>query len=333
MVTTESRQRIDVAVAILQREDGSVLWCQRPEGKPYAGFWEFPGGKVESGETPWQALVREIHEELGIEVLEGGRWFLIEHDYPHALVRLHLYKVWAFSGEPQACEGQAFCWDALMPKHSHTVTPILPATAPILPRLALPKYYLLTDIESVGLRAYCRKLLDFYKKYGPFLLQLREFSLPARDQERALEWLLGVQAEVDMHLVVHASCDAALALAVNKGVNKHVGLHLPERLLNSGDERFNRDHWLLQTAATHTLEAMDQAFNRGIDAVVLGTVLPTPSHPERTDLLGWNGFGDLAKHSKLPVFAVGGMLPEYKLEAAKLGAHGLAMQRAIHSVC
>ncbi|MCE2680225.1 MAG: NUDIX domain-containing protein, partial [Burkholderiales bacterium] len=65
MVAAESRQRIDVAVAILQREDGNVLWCQRPEGKPYAGYWEFPGGKLEAGETPWQALVREIHEELG----------------------------------------------------------------------------------------------------------------------------------------------------------------------------------------------------------------------------------------------------------------------------
>ncbi len=333
MVAAEGRQRIDVAVAILQREDGHVLWCQRPEGKPYAGYWEFPGGKLEVGETPWQALVREIHEELGIEALEGGPWFVIEHDYPHALVRLHLYRVWRFSGEPQAREGQAFCWDAILPKHSAAVSPILPATEPVLPRMALPSYYLLSDIEAVGLRAYCRKLIDFSKKFGYFLLQLREFSMSPREQVRALEWLLGIQAEVDMHLVIHASCDAALELALSKGVNKHVGLHLPERLLASQDERFNREHWLLQTAATHSVEAMNQAFVRGVDAVVLGTVLQTPSHPEKTDLLGWNGFGDMAKHAKLPVYAVGGMLPELRLEAAKLGAHGLAMQRAIHTVC
>ena len=210
---------------------------------------------------------------------------------------------------------------------------MLPATEPILPRLALPSYYLLSDIAEVGLRAYCRKLIDFSKKFGVFLLQLREFSLSDREQVRALEWLLGIQAEVDMRLVIHASCNAALELALSKGVNKHVGLHLPERLLGSQDERFNREHWLLQTAATHSAQAMEQAFLRGVDAVVLGTVLQTPSHPEKTDLLGWNGFGDLARNARVPVYAVGGMSPDLRLEAAKLGAHGLAMQRAIHTVC
>ncbi|MEN9813232.1 MAG: hypothetical protein RL479_1918 [Verrucomicrobiota bacterium] len=165
-MTAPLRERIDVAVAILQRPDGTVLWCQRPAGKPYAGYWEFPGGKLEEGETPWQALVREIHEELAIDVHEGGPWLLIEHDYPHALVRLHLYRVWSFSGEPQSREGQAFAWDHLQPGNRTLVNPILPATEPVLQRLALPSLMVLSDIESIGLRSYCRKLLDFSAKHG-----------------------------------------------------------------------------------------------------------------------------------------------------------------------
>jgi 8-oxo-dGTP diphosphatase len=118
---------VDVAVGILMQASGDVLLGQRPEGKPYAGYWEFPGGKVEAGESIFQALQREFVEELGVQVLQGEAWCCIEHVYPHAHVRLHFYICHAWKGEPQSLEGQAFAWQG-----SVAVSPLLPATIPLL---------------------------------------------------------------------------------------------------------------------------------------------------------------------------------------------------------
>ena len=109
------------------KPNGDVLLAQRPAGKPYFGYWEFPGGKVESGESILDALKREFVEELGIEVLSAAPWCGVEHVYPHAHVRLHFYISRDWRGEPQSLEGQAFAWQG-----SVGVAPLLPATAPLL---------------------------------------------------------------------------------------------------------------------------------------------------------------------------------------------------------
>ncbi|MFP5482296.1 MAG: NUDIX domain-containing protein, partial [Gammaproteobacteria bacterium] len=144
MTTSLVKPRIDVAVAVVFNTHGQVLWGCRPEGKPYAGYWEFPGGKVEPDETVWQALVRELKEELDITALEGGPWFRIEHDYEHANVRLHLYRVWRFDGSPKSLENQRFTWASL---DSSDLAPILPATEPLLPKLAQPTVMALSNYE------------------------------------------------------------------------------------------------------------------------------------------------------------------------------------------
>jgi len=118
---------IDVAVGILMRRNGDVLLGQRPEGKPYAGYWEFPGGKVEQGESILDALKREFVEELGVQVRSAEAWCGVEHVYPHAHVRLHFYISRDWQGEPQSLEGQAFAWQG-----SVDLTPLLPATIPLL---------------------------------------------------------------------------------------------------------------------------------------------------------------------------------------------------------
>jgi 8-oxo-dGTP diphosphatase len=132
---TSAKLPTEVAVGIVYNSRGEVLFAQRPPGKPYAGWWEFPGGKVEAGETVHAALTRELNEELGLQVQDCRSWITREHVYPHATVRLHFCKVHAFDGQPQSLEGQAFIWDdAQQP----SVDPILPAALPILPWLALP---------------------------------------------------------------------------------------------------------------------------------------------------------------------------------------------------
>ncbi len=121
----------DVAVGVLISEAG-ILLGQRPTGKTYEGYWEFPGGKLESGESVEVALARELHEELGITVQNCQRWKVLEHHYAHAHVRLFFCKVTAWQGEPTGREGQALAWQKL----PVTVTPLLPATFPVLEWLA-----------------------------------------------------------------------------------------------------------------------------------------------------------------------------------------------------
>ncbi len=118
---------VDVAVGILMKPNGDVLLGQRPAGKPYAGYWEFPGGKVDPGETFLEALKREFMEELGIEVLSADEWCGVEHVYEHAHVRLHFFISRDWRGEPQSLENQAFAWQGEV-----SVEPLLPATIPLL---------------------------------------------------------------------------------------------------------------------------------------------------------------------------------------------------------
>lgn len=126
------RAVVDVAVGVLIRPDGDFLLTSRPAGKVYAGYWEFPGGKFEPGESVQQALQRELQEELGIHIdrIEAWRQELV--DYPHALVRLHFCKVRAWSGELQMREAQSFAWQRL----PVSVSPVLPGTVPVLQWLA-----------------------------------------------------------------------------------------------------------------------------------------------------------------------------------------------------
>lgn len=126
---------IDVAVGILMKPNGDVLLGQRPAGKPYAGYWEFPGGKVEPAESLFEALRREFVEELGIRIDSAEEWCGIEHVYPHAHVRLHYFISRAWTGEPQSLEGQAFAWQGAV-----GVAPVLPATIPLLDWLDAVRY-------------------------------------------------------------------------------------------------------------------------------------------------------------------------------------------------
>ena len=126
---------IDVAVGILMKANGDVLLGQRPNGKPYAGYWEFPGGKVESGESIFDALKREFVEELGVEVVSAEPWCGVEHVYEHAHVRLHFYISRVWLGHPQSLEGQAFAWQGTV-----RVEPMLPATIPLIEWLDRLRY-------------------------------------------------------------------------------------------------------------------------------------------------------------------------------------------------
>ena len=122
------RKEVEVAVGVLVRPDGSFLLTSRPSGKVYEGYWEFPGGKLEPGETVEQALRRELREEIGVTIGAAHPWRSELVDYPHALVRLNFCKVFEWSGQLQMHEGQSFAWEQLPVRSA----PVLPGTVPVL---------------------------------------------------------------------------------------------------------------------------------------------------------------------------------------------------------
>ena len=131
------RKQVDVAVGVLIRADGAFLLTSRPVGKVYAGYWEFPGGKLEAGETVEQALRRELLEELGIQIGAAHPWQVQSVDYPHALVRLHFCKVFDWEGELQMREAQQFSWEQLPVQ----AMPVLPGTVPVLQWFAIERAF------------------------------------------------------------------------------------------------------------------------------------------------------------------------------------------------
>ena len=133
----ESRRPVDVAVGVLLDADGNLLLTSRPEGKVYAGYWEFPGGKVEPGETVEQALRRELREEIGITIGAVHPWRVERVDYPHALVRLNFCKVFEWQGELQMHERQSCAWQTLPVQ----VAPVLPGTVPVLQWFATERQF------------------------------------------------------------------------------------------------------------------------------------------------------------------------------------------------
>src|SRR3989338_5791989 len=154
----------------MQRPDGSFLLAQRPADKIWAGYWEFPGGKIEPGETPYHALVRELREELGIGVETAYPWITRIFTYPHAMVRLNFFRVTEWSGELHPHEGQEFAWQpslSLPPspplsrkreREQIGVSPILPANAPILRALELPDLYAIRNVRELGVEEFLRRL-------------------------------------------------------------------------------------------------------------------------------------------------------------------------------
>ncbi|RKW34102.1 MAG: NUDIX domain-containing protein, partial [Lautropia sp.] len=133
---------VNVAAGVLMRPDGHVLLAQRPAGKPYEGWWEFPGGKFEPGENAEVAVARELEEELGIRVLASSPWVVREHVYEHAHVRLFFRRITAWEGEPRGREGQQLAWCAL---DTVNLAPLLPASVDLIRWLQLSPVYAISD--------------------------------------------------------------------------------------------------------------------------------------------------------------------------------------------
>ncbi|MGE5384713.1 MAG: Nudix family hydrolase [Betaproteobacteria bacterium] len=305
---------IDVAAAVFQRKDGKeFLLARRPEGKAYAGYWEFPGGKVEAGESIRQALDRELQEELGITVEAATPWLKREFTYPHANVRIHFWRVTAWSGEIKPLEHSAIEWLKIGGKAK--VDPILPANGPILKALALPAVMAITNMSENGEDMELTRLQTAVSQ-GLRLFQIRDKGLPPI--ERA--WFAQAAKEMVRHsgALLLINDDEGLARAVRAN-----GVHLTAKTLRRCWSRPEFD-WV--GASCHTEEEIARAVKLELDYVLVSPVLPTQTHPG-VPPLGWERFSQLAAISPLPVFALGGMNMSMLAEAQAHGAHGIALMR------
>lgn len=293
------------------------LLAQRPPGKVYAGYWEFPGGKVEPGETHLEALKREIREELGIEVLHALPWLVRRHVYEHASVELHFFRVVEWRGTPRNLEGQQFVF-----QHAgqETVGPMLPANGPLLRAIALPVFHAITNAAELGVPAMLARL-EAALAQGLRLVQVREPGMPAAQfRSFAREVLVRCRA-AGARVVINR--DIALAQALQAD-----GVHLPAQALL---QLSRKPDFALVGASIHTGQELAHAEQLDCDYALLGPVLHTRTHPDAAPL-GWEGYVRIAAKATLPVFALGGLRPEDAATAWAHGAHGVAMLRAAWEV-
>ena len=295
---------IEVAAAVIQRADGRFLLAQRPPGKVYAGYWEFPGGKIEAGEPPERALARELHEELGMDAERIYPWITREYVYPHGHVRLNFFRVLAWRGDPHPREDQAIAWQAL---GAPSVAPMLPANAPVLASLALPHEYAITDAARLG-SAPMLAALERRLEQGLKLVQVREPDLAPVERERFTAQVLGLAHRYGCKVLTKERVAGADGVHYTAAELMRLERRPPERLA---------------AASCHTRAELERAMTHELDFAVLGPVL----EKRGAEPLGWQRFAELARGASIPVYAIGGLTPADMERAWRAGAHGLAMIR------
>lgn len=306
-------KKVDVAAGVIFRDDGRFLLGQRAPDTFYAGYWEFPGGKVEPGETPAQALVRELDEELGIRVARLNPWLTREHHYEHAHVRLHFFEVAEWRGEVDDRVHSALSWER---PEEPEVSPMLPANGPILKSLRLPRWMGITHAAELGVAPQLAALEGALAR-GMRLIQVRE---PAMTSAQRADFAAEVVRRAKPYrAVVVVNGDEATARAAGAD-----GVHLSSRQLAVLAERPSLE-WV--GASCHSREELERAAVLGLDYAVLGAVRPTLTHPGQA-ALGWEAFARMAAGLPIPVLALGGLVLDDMDTARAVGAHGLAAIRA-----
>ena len=303
---------VRVAAAVVTRADGHVLLAQRPPGKPYAGYWEFPGGKLEVGETAAHALRRELKEELGIDVTRAAPWMTQEFVYPHAHVELNFFRVLDWIGEPIGHDGQAFAWQT---PGAFDVAPLLPANTRVMAALTLPSICGVTCAEEIGEDSFLARAERAFAS-GLRLVQLREKNWPIDRRDAFARRLLELARRFRVRVLLNGAADDARRLGCD-------GVHWTSAQLVKSKTR-PRD--LLVGASCHSRAELADAIDLDVDFAIVGPVHSTPTHPDAATL-GWTAFEEVIAGTRVPVFAIGGLRQSDVSAAIDRGAHGVALRR------
>ena len=310
---------IDVAVGVILRPDGTVLLGNRPADKPWPGWWELPGGKLEPGETVMQALVRELREEIGITVTFAQPWVTYVHTYPTTTVRLAFCRITGWEGEPVGLENQELRWVDIKTAHKD-IPQLLPATFPPLRWLNLPDFYAISSANSPEEFSAFLNKLDHGLANGLKLLQWREPSWPEGPDSSTCH-----QALQEVIRRCHAANARVLVNSVHplEWAQQADGLHLRSDDAHAHQLRPELAKHQLLAVSTHHEEDLARARELEADFVVLGPVLETASHPGITGM-GWEKFAQLNQQAGMPVFALGGQSAATLPVALSVGGHGVA---------
>ncbi len=302
---------LHVAVAIIKNPNQEVLVALRPPGSHQGNLWEFPGGKLESGETVFSALQREVHEEIGLRVRKAYPFIKIQHDYGDKRVLLDVWQVTEFDGEATGHEGQKIQW---LPPADMNYRQFPKANHRIINLLQLPTRMAITPQFEVfsQLSAY----LGSFERPDAQAVQIRQKQLT---HDQLLDW-------THRSLKILSGCGPRLILngpfTLEEDLPPEVGLHLTSielaRLQASVGERLR-----LVGCSCHSSQELTKAEALGFDYALLSPVAPTGEYPDKS-LLGWSGFEELAATVSLPVYALGGMKPSDLRLALARGAVGIA---------
>ena len=307
---------VHVAAGVLRGADGRVLLARRRTDSHQGGLWEFPGGKVEPGESVQQALARELEEELGIAIRDFRPLIRVAHDYQDRRVLLDTWLITAWQGDPRGQESQPLSWVAV---DELTRWPMPAADRPIITALSLPSVYLITPPSVPDPQAFLDDLRAALVN-GISLVQFRVFG----QGERALTDLAMASRRLCDQYGARMLLNGPLELARRAGAH---GLHLDRRGLAAMKSREDCSGLLLG-ASCHDARELALARDKGVDFALLSPVLPTASHPD-AEVLGWEGFSELVDGLPLPVYALGGMQPSLLARSWQAGAQGIAGIRGL----
>ncbi len=309
------KRRVHVAAAaMISADQKHVLIARRPSNVDHGGLWEFPGGKLAPYETGLEGLKRELHEELGVEIVRAQPLIRVHHEYPDKHILLDVWQVHEFAGEPFGREGQAVRW---VPMGELVNYPFPAANLPILRAVMLPTEYLITGEEADDERF--EALLErALREDNIRLVQLRAKSLDDAAYVARAERALKLCREFGAKLLLNG--EPALLDQVDAD-----GIHLTSARLMQLDRRpIAENKWL--SASTHDQKQLSQAAVLGCDFVTLSPLRTTPSHPEVAPM-GWHDFQQLVERAGMPVFALGGMTRFDANHARAVGAQGIASIR------
>lgn len=313
-MTNMVKRRVHVAAAAIIREDGHVLLARRPSIVDQGGLWEFPGGKLAPYETGFEALRRELREELGIEILRAQPLIRVHHEYADKRILLDVWQVHEFEGEPFGREGQAVRWVPQSELHNY---PFPEANHPILRAVCLPHEYLISDEEADD-TVFLDKLERALRDEEVRLVQLRAKTLDESAYLKRAEQALALCRRYEARLILNG--DPALLDNIDAD-----GIHLPSRTLMALQHRpIAHDKWL--GASTHDPRQLEQAAAIGCDFVTFSPLRVTPSHPD-TAPVGWHDFQQLVETAGMPVYALGGVTRDDIDQARAVGAQGIATIR------
>lgn len=304
----KSNKVVHVAVGVVKDDSGNILISLRPESVHQGGLWEFPGGKIEAGESVEQALRRELKEELNISIEQFKPLIQVKHDYSDLSVLLDVWLVTQFSGIAEGLEQQEIKW--LRPEE--LVNYKFPeANYPIITAARLPEQYAILNGDDV---TQLLQQLDLMIENGAQFVQARIKGLSTDEVRQFLETVIPKCKEKGITLLVNSAVKIADEIIVD-------GIHLTSFDLLACKKRPANYQWV--AASCHNTYELQHAVNIGVDFVVLAPVLPTQSHPD-TEPLGWDMFSKLVAEVNLPVYALGGMTIQDISTAQTAGAQGIA---------